>query len=96
MLQNGIDLQADVYKVAHHGSSTGTIQEFLDVVQPAYAVISCGKGNKYGHPHQEVLNRLQAAGVEVFRTDEQGTIIARSSGNGITWSTPPSDSWAAG
>lgn len=96
MLQNGIDISADVYKVAHHGSNTGTTQEFLDAVSPTYAVISCGEGNSYGHPHQEVLDKLKAAGTEVFRTDEQGTIIARSDGNGITWNTDPSETWLAG
>lgn len=96
MLQNGIDISADVYKVAHHGSYTGTTQEFLDAVNPTYAVISCGEGNSYGHPHQEVLDKLQNAGVQVFRTDEQGTIIAYSNGEGITWNTSPSETWQAG
>lgn len=96
MLQNGIDISADVYKVAHHGSNTGTTQEFLDAVNPTYAVISCGESNSYGHPHQEVLDKLRNAGVQVFRTDEQGTIIAYSDGNGITWNTSPSDTWQAG
>ena len=72
ILQNGIDISADVYKVAHHGSNTATSQAFLDAVHPTYAVISAGEGNSYGHPHAEVLNRLRAAGVSVFRTDEQG------------------------
>lgn len=96
MVMNGIDLHADVYKVAHHGSSTGTTQEFLDSVNPSYAVISCGKGNKYGHPHEQVLRRLKEAGVKVFRTDEQGTVIAYSSGNGITWNASPSETWQPG
>lgn len=58
---------------AHHGSKTATSQAFLDKVSPTYVVISAGEGNKYGHPHAEVLNRLRAAGKSVFRTDEQGT-----------------------
>lgn len=65
ILQNGIDISADVYKVAHHGSNTATSQAFLDAVHPTYAVISAGEGNSYGHPHAEVLNRLRAAGVSV-------------------------------
>ena len=59
-------------------------------------VISAGEGNKYGHPHAEVLNRLRAAGISVFRTDEQGTIVATSDGNDITWNCSPSESWKAG
>ena len=80
MLSNGIELSADVYKVAHHGSRSASTQEFLNAVRPKYAVISCGEGNSYGHPHAEVLNRLRSMGVEVFRTDEQGSIIASSDG----------------
>lgn len=96
ILQNGIDISADVYKVAHHGSNTATSQAFLDAVHPAYAVISAGEGNSYGHPHAEVLNRLRAAGVSVFRTDEQGTIVATSDGTTLTWNMSPSESWQAG
>lgn len=96
ILQNGIDISADVYKVAHHGSNTATSQAFLDAVHPTYAVISAGAGNSYGHPHAEVLNRLRAAGVSVFRTDEQGTIVAASDGTTLTWNMSPSESWQAG
>lgn len=96
IVANGIDISADVYKVAHHGSNTGTTDELLAAVNPTYAVISCGKDNSYGHPHGSVLNKLKAAGVKVFRTDEQGTIIAYSNGNGITWDCEPSETWKAG
>lgn len=96
ILQNGIDISADVYKVAHHGSNTATSQAFLDAVHPTYAVISAGESNSYGHPHAEVLNRLRAAGVSVFRTDEQGTIVATSDGTTLTWNMSPSESWQAG
>ena len=89
ILQNGIDISADVYKVAHHGSNSATSQAFLDAVHPTYAVISAGEGNSYGHPHAEVLNRLRAAGVSVFRTDEQGTIVAASDGTTLTWNMSP-------
>lgn len=54
----GIDLQADVLKIAHHGSKTSTAEEFLIAVNPIIAVIQAGKDNKYGHPHQEVLERM--------------------------------------
>ena len=96
MLTNVIDISADVYKVAHHGSRSASTQEFLNAVHPKYAVISCGEGNSYGHPHAEVLNRLRSMGVEVFRTDEQGSIIASSDGENINWNCSATDSWQSG
>lgn len=96
MLENEIDLQADVYKVSHHGSRTATTEEFLEAVDPEYAVISSGEGNSYGHPHAEVLNRLRMEGVKTFRTDEQGTIVAISDGKEIRFNMSASDEWTPG
>lgn len=96
MLESGETLKSDVYKVSHHGSKTGTTEEFLEAVDPDYAVISCGEGNSYGHPHAAVLNMLRSSGVEMFRTDDQGTITARSDGEKITFGLSPSDNWTAG
>ena len=90
------DIKADVYKVGHHGSKTATSKEFFEEVNPEFAVISCGEGNSYGHPHAAVLNRLRKTEVEVFRTDEQGTIVATSDGENITWNMSPSESWKVG
>lgn len=81
------DLKADVYKADHHGSETSSSDVFLDAVDPDYVVISCGTGNTYGHPHQSVLDKFQDRGIQVFRTDEQGTIVAVSDGSNIAWST---------
>lgn len=64
----------EVLKVAHHGSSGSSSAEFLQQIQPAIAVISAGRNNSYGHPHQDTLQRLQAAGAEVFRTDQSGAV----------------------
>ena len=61
-------------KVGHHGSSGSSTEAFLDAASPRYAVILCGQGNDYGHPHQSTLNKLDNMGVRVFRTDELGTI----------------------
>lgn len=96
MLNSGIDLSADVFKAAHHGSRTANTEAFLERVNPDYVVISCGEGNSYGHPHAEVLNRLREMGIEVFRTDEEGTITATSDGSSITFNVPPSETWKAG
>lgn len=82
MLASGQDLQADVIKVAHHGSRSGTSARFLETVSPSCAVISCGFENSYGHPHQEILYRLQKAGISILRTDQLGTIIMSTDGSG--------------
>ena len=95
--KNGlITLKADVYKVNHHGSKTSSTSAFLDAVSPKYAVISCAEGNSYHHPHATVLNELRARGIEVRRTDEEGTVIAESDGTNITWNVPASETWKAG
>lgn len=82
-------LDSDVLKVGHHGSTTSTGDDFLKKVSPAYAVISCGKGNSYGHPHQETLDKLVSFGAEVYRTDELGTVIAVSDGKNISFDFLP-------
>ena len=84
MIDSGMNLRADVLRVGHHGSNTSSMAEFLRAVQPAYAVISAGKDNEYGHPHKEVLEQLAAAGAMTLRTDELGTIVMRSDGGMIT------------
>ena len=96
LIESGRDIRADVYLVGHHGSSSSSSELLLDAVRPKYAVISCGTGNDYGHPTQEVLDRLWDKDVSVFRTDEQGNIIMTSDGKEITWSTSPSETWAPG
>jgi competence protein ComEC len=72
----------DVLKVAHHGSATSSSSVFLERVRPALALISAGRGNGFGHPHPQVLARLQAAGTRVLRTDLVGTIRVRARADG--------------
>ena len=86
MLDAGYDLSADVLKCGHHGSSTSSTAKFLKAVDPSYAVISCGKGNDYGHPHKETLKKLSLMGCSVYRTDELGTIIAETDGVTVSFS----------
>lgn len=78
------DVSADVLKVGHHGSSTSTGEAFLERVSPSYAVISCGLGNSYGHPHIETMEKLGSLGIPVFRTDEMGTVVSTSDGKEIS------------
>ena len=96
ILANGFSVQADVYKAGHHGSRTASGEGFVDAVSPSFAVISCGEDNSYGHPHAEPMNTFRARGMKVFRTDEQGSIIAFSDGSEITWNCAPSETWKAG
>lgn len=96
MLESGLNLAADVYHAGHHGSKTASSEAFLDAVMPKYAIISCGENNQYGLPDAQVLNSLREREVKVFRTDEQGTIIASSDGKKITFNMAPSESWKAG
>ncbi|MBQ2972617.1 MAG: MBL fold metallo-hydrolase [Ruminococcus sp.] len=83
MIENGADLSADVLKVGHHGSSTSSCNEFLDAVDPSYAVIMCGMYNDYGHPHVETINSLNARNIATYRTDILGTVVAVSDGSNI-------------
>ncbi|MDF2540510.1 MAG: hypothetical protein K0S47_228 [Herbinix sp.] len=84
MLKNGIKLTADVLKLGHHGSSYSSSNDFLDAVDPTYAVISAGKENQYGHPHTETLEKMVKRKIKIYRTDKQGTIIFTSDGKKIT------------
>jgi competence protein ComEC len=74
MIDQGLDLEAQVLKVSHHGSSSGTTAALLDATHAQIALISCGDDNPYGHPHREVLQRLSSRDIQVYRTDRQGTI----------------------
>ncbi|MDO4486017.1 MAG: MBL fold metallo-hydrolase [Bacillota bacterium] len=83
MIESGQNLEAELLQAGHHGSSTSNSYYFLRESNPRYVVISCGEGNMYGHPHEEALSRFSDLGAEVFRTDEQGTIVAVSDGSEI-------------
>lgn len=87
LLDAGCELDATVLKVGHHGSSTSSSYAFLREVMPQYAVICAGEDNSYGHPHKEVMSRLYDARVTVYRTDEQGTVVACSDGAAVTFTT---------
>jgi len=80
LLESDFDLSADILKCGHHGSSTSTDKKFLEAVNPSAVVISCGKGNDYGHPHTETLDKLSKNNIPVYRTDTDGTITISSDG----------------
>lgn len=84
VLANGTNVASTVLKVGHHGSRTSSSQEFLTVVNPGWAVISCGYNNSFGHPHKEILHRLTSCTkAEILRTDQQGAIVFRTDGKSI-------------
>lgn len=81
------DIDVDVLKVGHHGSSSSSTAEFLSRTSPDIAVISVGAGNSYGHPNSEVLERLAASGAKILRTDLCGTITVSTDGESIRYMT---------
>lgn len=82
LCEDEVNLDADVLKVAHHGSSTSSTEEFLDSVTPDVAVISVGKNN-FGHPSEEVLQRMESKGIYVLRTDISGAVVLKTYGEKI-------------
>lgn len=83
ILATGADVSAQLLKVAHHGSRYSSDPAFHAAVQPTLAAVSVGTGNSYGHPGQEALDRLSAAGALVYRTDQDGDLVFR--GDGRSW-----------
>lgn len=79
----GSQLQSEVLKAGHHGSRTSTGEAFLNAVDPEYVVITAGKDNRYGHPHQEVLDLLETRGVEIHSTAKDGTVTFLSDGSRV-------------
>jgi competence protein ComEC len=87
ILEKMFTLKSNVLKVGHHGSTSSTSEEFLNRVNPEYAVIMVGEGNTYGHPHEETLEALNSAGIKIYRTDLNGTITFVSDGLNLTVNT---------
>lgn len=96
MMESGLELDSDVYLASHHGSAGSSSLEFLQTVSPATVVISAGEGNSYGHPTQRVLEDVQSVGAELYRTDEQGTIVVTSDGSTLTWNVEPCTDYRSG
>jgi beta-lactamase superfamily II metal-dependent hydrolase len=80
MLSLGVNLKSTVLKVGHHGSYSSTSSNFIKAAAPQYAVIMLGKDNQYGHPHTQTLSRLNNAGIKIYRTDQNGTIVFTTDG----------------
>lgn len=83
LLSSGVDIHAKVLKVGHHGSDTSSSETFLSAISPRYAVISVGRDNRFGHPKAKTLEKLEAAGIDVYRTDEDGAVVFYTDGKHI-------------
>lgn len=81
MMNSGLTLKSNVIKVGHHGSTTSSLEKFILAVDPEIAIISVGKDNDYGHPHDKIIKRLDRLGIKTYRTDVSGTIVITSDGN---------------
>jgi competence protein ComEC len=90
--QLGGALEAEILVVGHHGSNTSSTAPFLDAVNPELAIISAGRDNPYGHPHDEVMQRLRFRGVEIYRTDLDGTVEIATDGVSYSVTTVDTDS----
>lgn len=91
MVDAGEDLSADVLRCGHHGSSDASSDKLLKVVNPAFAVASCGVYNDYGHPHIETVAKLKAMGCPLLRTDQMGTIVAYTDGRSLRFEAEKED-----
>ena len=87
LLKTDYDLTADVLKVGHHGSNTSSADKYLKAVNPKVAIVSCGKDNSYGHPHDEVLERIENNDIDTYITAVSGDITLVSDGKTIKIST---------
>ena len=91
IIANGDDIDAEILKVGHHGSNTSTGENFLESVSPDYALISAGVGNRYKHPTKSTMEKLEENNVEVYRTDESGTVIATITSDDVSFNCKPGD-----
>lgn len=85
LVEKGVDIDSEILKVSHHGSKTSSLEEFIEKVSPEMAIISVGKDNRYGHPHQEVLETLVKYGITILRTDLDGDIKIISDGKNLKY-----------
>lgn len=87
LIRSGVELRADVVKVAHHGSKTSSTDAFLDRVRPRCAIISVGERSRFGHPHQIVVDRYESRGIRLLRTGRDGTVTVETDGRDFYPST---------
>ena len=91
ILKSGADIDAEILKLGHHGSDTSSSQEFLDAITPDYGLISSKVGNKYEHPIKSTMVKLRKMDVEVYGTDECGSVIMTITTDDVTFNCEPGD-----
>lgn len=91
ILESGENIDAEILKVGHHGSDTSSSEEFLDAITPEYALISAKIGNMYKHPVESTMEKLENRDIEVYRTDENGTVVVTITADDISFSCNPGD-----
>lgn len=91
ILKNGLNVQAQIIKAGHHGSNTSSSEDFINAVNPQYALISAKRGNTYNHPIKSVMQLFERKNIKVYRTDESGTIIMTTDGTSINFDKEPGD-----
>lgn len=89
ILKNGLDVKAQIIKAGHHGSNTSNSENFINSVNPQYALISAKKGNTYNHPTKSVMEMFEKRQIKVYRTDQSGTIIMTTNGTNINFDKEP-------
>lgn len=89
LIKSAIDIDAEILKIGHHGSKTSNTADFIEKVDPDYALISCELGNEYGHPVKDTMSRLEDRNIEVHRTDECGSIVMTITHNSVDFNCGP-------
>ena len=91
ILESGANIDAEILKAGHHGSDTSNSEEFVDAISPDYVLISAGLGNKYEHPIKEIMERFEERNIEVYRTDESGSVVITITTDSVSFSCEPGD-----
>ena len=91
ILESGVNIDAEILKLGHHGSDTSNSEAFLDAISPEYGLISSGLGNKYEHPIKEIMQRMEERNIEVYRTYESGSVVITITTDDVSFSCEPGD-----
>ena len=91
LINSGVNLDAEILKIGHHGSDTSSSDAFLDAVSPEYGLLSTEIGNKHDHPIGEIMDKYEKRGIEIYRTDQSGTVTLIVTATDVEFSCEPGD-----